>query len=372
MAWPELHAGLRKVLLEVLIHGPRSRAEIARRTGLSRANLSRLTKDLIEIGLIFEGEPVATSGRGRPSELLQLCPDSANFLGFKLTGDALYVTVTDLHADVIESEEHELPGREVEAVVGLIGDVAHRLRRRYPKMAAAGVCLAGDVKLVDGRLSVAGSPFLGWGVVPLADLVSAATGLPSAVSNDVQALTAAHHWFGAGVGRRSMALIGFGAGIGGGIVANNELVTGSRGHSGKIGHLSVTHTGPRCDVGHIGCVSAFVTIPSIVRNAQADSYEQVIDRAVAGDELAIEALRAAGRALGVAIVQLANLIDPEKIIVTGEGLPMVRFAQDDILASIHDRLDPSAEAVTVDYHAFKFSDYAWAAAISAIRLVVQA
>ncbi|HEY0259726.1 MAG TPA: ROK family protein, partial [Lacisediminihabitans sp.] len=321
-------------------------------------------------GLIFEGEPQARAGRGRPSELLHLRPASANFLGFKLTGDALYAAVTDLHAEVSESEEHPLVNRDVSSVVRLIGEVANRLHARYPRLAAIGVCSAGDVQDVGGRLLLVDSPFLGWDTVPLAELVSEATGLPTVISNDVQALTAAHHWFGAGVGCRTIALIGFGAGIGSGIVVNDELVTGSRGHPGKVGHIPVTEGGPTCDAGHVGCVSAYVTIPSIVRNAHAASYPSALKLARAGEPTALAAMQAAGKALGVAIVQLANFIDPEKIIVTGEGLPLVGLANETILTTISNLLDPAADDVTVDFHEFRFSDYAWAAAISAIRLVV--
>jgi MarR family len=88
-SWPELHETQRTVLLEILIHGSRSRADLTRRTGLSRSSLSRLTRDLAELGLVVEGKPSSPNGRGRPSEVLHLVPDSAFFVGIKLTGDDL-------------------------------------------------------------------------------------------------------------------------------------------------------------------------------------------------------------------------------------------------------------------------------------------
>ena len=70
--WPELHDAQRTVLLELLIHGSTSRAELARRTGLSRTSLTRLTRDLVDMGFVSEGETNAPNGRGRPSEILNL------------------------------------------------------------------------------------------------------------------------------------------------------------------------------------------------------------------------------------------------------------------------------------------------------------
>jgi predicted NBD/HSP70 family sugar kinase len=371
-SWPALHDAQRAVLLDVLFNGSRSRAELARRTGLSRTSLTRLTRDLVELGFVSEGEISAPNGRGRPSEMLDLRPESAHFAGIKLTGDALYAAVIDLRANVVTSQEHPLVSRDVDAVVGLIGTVVAELRARFPRLTAVGVCLAGDVQLSDGRLVVQGSWFLGWDSVPLAELVAAATGLPAAVANDVQALTAAHHWFGAGVGCSSLAVIGLGAGIGAGIIVGDELVTGAHGHPGKISHTPVTGTGPRCDHGHVGCASAFVTMPAIARNAggDVDHFDDVLRRADAGDPVALDAFRGAGTALGVVIAQIVNLIDPQKVVVTGEGLAIFDYAHAEVDAAIADRLDPAASGAVLDVRAFQFADYAWAAAISAIRAVV--
>jgi predicted NBD/HSP70 family sugar kinase len=369
-AWPELHDGQRAVLLEVLIHGSMSRAELSRRLGLSRTSLSRITRDLVDLGLVAEGETLPIGGRGRPSEMLHIRPQAALFAGIKLTGDALYVAVTDLHAKVLVREDHDLDSRAVGDVVALIGDVMRRLHGLYPQLRAVGVCLAGDVEEVGGRELVVGSHFLGWDQVALAELVEEATGLPAVAANDVQSLTSAHHWFGAGVGLRSFAVIGLGAGIGAGIVANGQIVKGARGHPGKIGHLPVTAEGPSCDRGHVGCVSAYVTAPAILSNAGAEEYAEALVRARKGEPVAAAAFEAAGFALGTAIATIVDLVDPEKVVVTGEGLAILELAGAAIQTGIESRLDPASVLVPVEARAFDFSDYAWAAAISAIRHIV--
>jgi predicted NBD/HSP70 family sugar kinase len=358
------------VLLDVLIHGSRSRAELGRRTGLSRASLMRLTRDLVEFGFVTEGGAAESSGRGRPSDLVHVRPEAAHFAGIKLTGDTLYGAVTDLHANVVATAERSLDSREVDDVVALIAEVVAGFRAEYPRLAAVGVCLAGDVHIVEGKSVVVGSDFLGWSKVPIQSLVESATGLPASIWNDVQALTLGHHWFGAGVGCSSLVLIGLGAGIGSGIVVEGELIRGGHGRPGKVGHISVTSDGPVCDRGHVGCASAFVTIPAILRNAGSEGFWETLELAKSGDPVATAAFHAAGRALGAVVAELNNIIDPEKIIVTGEGLAMAEFAREQVLAEIDTRRDPAAQPVTLDLHAFNFSDYAWAAAISAIKHVV--
>ncbi|MEV7609758.1 ROK family transcriptional regulator [Microbacterium sp. NPDC089320] len=369
-SWPALHDAQRSVLLEVLVHGSRSRAELTQRTGMSRASLSRLSRDLVDLGFVVEGEAQARPGRGRPSETLHVRAEAAQFAGIKLTGDALYAAVVDLSASVIDTVEHPLPSREVDDVVDLIGTVVADLRQVHPRVSAVGVCLAGDVVGDEGHRRIVGSHFLGWENVPLADLVSDRCGLPAEIGNDVQSLTAAHHWFGAGRGASSLALIGLGAGIGAGLVIGEEPLRGAHGHPGKVGHLRVSDTGPTCDRGHVGCASAFVTIPAIERHAGGRPFDDVLRGAAQGDPADVEVIGSAIRALGVVISNLVCIVDVEKVILTGEGLPLAQSFPDLLAAAIADALDPAAELPSVLLHPFQFADYAWAAAVSAIRLVL--
>lgn len=369
-SWPALHDAQRSVLLEVLVHGSRSRADLTQRTGMSRASLSRLSHDLIDLGFVIEGEVQARPGRGRPSETLHVRPDAAQFAGIKLTGDALYAAVIDLSATVIDTVEHPLPSREVDDVVELIGTVLEEMRARHARISAVGVCLAGDVVGVEGQRRIVGSHFLGWENVPLADLVRARTGLPTEISNDVQSLTAAHHWFGAGRGMSSLALIGLGAGIGAGLVVGDQPIRGAHGHPGKVGHLRVSDRGPTCDRGHVGCVSAFVTIPAIERHAGGTPFDEVVSKALDGQPACLEVISGAVRALGIVIADLICIVDVEKVILTGEGLPLAAEFPEMLAVAIRESLDPAAEVPPVHLQPFQFADYAWAGAVSAIRLVL--
>jgi len=369
--WPDLADAERAVLLELLLHGARSRIRLAERVGLSRASLTRIARELVDLGLIAEGEAQLTNARGRPGEQLYLRPEAAHFLGIKLTGDTLYAVVTDLSANVVSTQSHPLESKEVDDVVALIGSVARELLSDRALPSAIGVGLAGDVLKRDGTQVVERSAFLGWsGATPLQVLVESATGIPTTITNDVHALTAAHHWFGSGVGRESLVVYGLGAGIGSGIVVGDELMEGAHGRSGRIGHSRVGGTGRVCENGHSDCVHSFVTMPSIEHNAGVGpgEYELVVTRARAGDIQAIGAFELAAYALGAVVAETVNSFDPQLVSIMGEGLDMLDFAPrrfDDALAEYLEQVDPAG--LTIERPPFDFGLYARGAAVAAMR-----
>jgi len=367
-AWPELGSAASAVLLELLLHGSRSRIRLAERVGLSRASLTRIARDLVDAGLVSEGATEASGFRGRPAESLHLRPGSAHFIGVKLTGDALYAVVTDLSATVLDTRTVDLASRDVDAVVALIADVSKELLEGRTLPAAVGVCLAGDVQKRDDVAVVERSAFLGWSdSIPLPSLVEAATGIRTTVTNDVHALTAAHHWFGSGVGHDSLVVYGIGAGIGSGIVVEDELMEGANGRAGRIGHTRVPGTGKSCDNGHSDCVHSFVTMPAIEHNAGLP-YAAAVEHARAGDERPLAAFERAAFALGAVVADSVNAFDPQLVSIMGEGLDMLDFAPEIFRSALAEHLEQvDVSSVRIERPPFDFSLYARGAAVAAMR-----
>lgn len=368
-AWPRLHEGQRVILLDMIVHGSRSRADLARRSGLSRTSLTRLIRDLAKFGLVVEGETTSLPGRGRPAEMLHVVPDFAHLIGIKLTGEALYAVAIDLQARSVAEREIVLRSREVANVVEDIRAAVESLKTEVPRVAGVGVCLAGEVRVdPNGKSSVVGSYFLGWQDEPLQELVEAAVRLPTTVSNDVQALTKGHQWFGLGAGLDSIAVIGYGEGIGAGIVVNGDLVRGAHGHPAKIGHLHVGGGGViACDQGHLGCVSAFAPLPRIAAAVGAADIDEVFARASAGDPEASAALDSAALALGIVVAHLVNLIDPHLVIITGEGITVAEARSEMITAVTRERIDSASATPLLSLADFRFEDYARGAAVGALQ-----
>ncbi|WP_410642262.1 ROK family protein [Amycolatopsis sp. lyj-346] len=368
--WPRLYDGQRRVLLALLLHGEDSRSSLAEYVGLSRTSLTRIARELVRMGLVVEGESLEPSGRGRPAEMLHLNGNAAHFLGIKLTGDALFAVVTDLSGAVVDRRSEQLTGRGVHEVVQQVGRVAAGLLAMTTLPVAVGVGIAGDIQYRSGQSILRDSGHLGWDEVPLAELVTEATGLPTTVKNDVHALTAAHHWFGGGIARDPLVVYAIGAGIGSGVVVKGALVEGRHGRSGRVGHLRLGGEGRPCLNGHVDCVHAFVTIPSIEYNSGVErgEYAIALDRARTGEMRSLRAFRAAAYSLGAAVAESVNTVDPELLSLMGEGLAMLDLAPEEFdrgLAEFLERVTPAE--VAIERPPFDFSLYARGAAVAAER-----
>ncbi|PZF00657.1 ROK family transcriptional regulator [Curtobacterium sp. MCLR17_040] len=368
-AWPALPDGSRLALREILIHGVLSRAEIARSLGLSRASLTRAMRILVSQRLVVEVGTDVRGATGRPSELLQVSSGQWEFLGVKLTKDRLYAAVTDLGGRVLALHEEAIDDTAAESLAEQIALVLERLRDAHPAICAIGVSLPGDVMVRAGESVVAASVFLGWHEVPFARMLEERTGIATFTANDVHALTAKEHWFGAGAGRGSMVLVTVGEGLGLGLIANGQVSTGEHGRLGRIGHLPVLGGGPDCGLGHAGCASSYLPSPVIVRNAghEGKTYDQVVELARDGDEGALAAFEDAGRALGVLLATAVHIADPSAVVLTGDGLPVYDLARATVDESMRAALAPYTEPVTVEVQPFEFSEWARAGAVLAIR-----
>jgi predicted NBD/HSP70 family sugar kinase len=371
--WPVLADAERGVLRELLVHGPLPRAEIARRLGVSRASLTRVTRALMEHGLVTEGDVELRGATGRPSELLVVRQAARHFLGVKLTGDTVFAVVTDLGAHIVATHEEAIRSREPDAVIDQVAAIYTRFAATYDTIVAGGVALAGDVTVIDGRQVVKVSQFLGWENIHLAERLTARLGIPTSAENDVRALTATEHWFGAGVGCSSLALITIGAGVGFGFVVDNRPVTGHHGRAGRLDHLPVDSAGPICGSGHRGCVSALLPNQAIVDALRIPGldFAGIVELARDGHVGALRAFTDAGRALGALIGTVANALDPEKIVLAGDGLVVMELAGDEVHSAIRHALAPGIPAPALDVQPFQFDEWARGGAVLGIRTMLR-
>lgn len=364
------------MLLDLLVHGPRSRIRIAERLGLSRASLTRVARELVDAGLVLPGDMLASASRGRPAEELHLRPEAAHFVGVKVTAERVYAVVTDLAATVVDEFDIALDEPTVENVVDATAVATHALVARYATVSALGVGLAADVLRRDGEPDLASSSLLGWSEpAPLARLLTQRVGMPVTIANDVHALTAAHHWFGSGVDHRSVVVYGVGAGIGCGVVVDDELVQGAHGRSGRVGHARIGRRGRACTNGHTDCVHSFISMPAIEANAGVapGEYALALERARSADGAERAAFASAAFALGAAVAETVNLLDPELVSLMGEGLDMLDLDPGSFDAGLEAHLEKvPRHSVRIDRPPFTFGLYARGAAATAIREVLSA
>ena len=360
-------------LLSLISVGAMSRGDLGERLGLSPATTTRTVRPLIEAGLIEEQPPVEMGGPGRPTRLLAVVPNSATVAGIKLTADRLYAVLTDPLGEVLIDDSLPLIETDAESVTSLIASVVMRLAERSGRRPdAIGISLGAAVV---GRRTVVVAAFLGWRDVPLAAMITEATGLPCAVANDVRAFAYAEAWFGAGRGKSPFALVTLGAGIGCGIVVGGEILSGAKGAAGSVGHLPVDPAGPSCEIGHPGCARALASTAGILR-ASAEhlgcaveelSLERLLSPGMRRGSGVDDVLRRAALAAGRVVGTLIAYVDPELVVVSGEGIAVVEAYRETFEKEVDGLRHWAAVPVPVLLRPFEFDEWARGAAALALE-----
>lgn len=383
-AWEPLTGPARRIALEVLLDGPLSRRDLSRRMALSPGSLTRLTRPLLDSGLLVEAdapEDDATDPAprlGRPAQPLAVVPGSHHFVGVKLTGDHAYASLTDLRAEILAAADAPLPGHDPQDAVDVVATLTARLVERLGELrpgsevTGLGVSLGGHV---EGRSTVTDAPHLGWHDVALGDLLAARTGLRTVVENDIVALTEATHWFGEGHGCDRFALFTVGAGIGYGLVVHGEAVTSPEAGLSLLSHFPLDPTGPQGPCGHTGCATSMLTLSALVTEGstalgRAITYDQLLDLAAAGDPVAARVVDRAGRALGRMLAAIANVTMPERIVLGGEGVRLAQVAADALRAGLHTDRNPRTRDPEIALQSPELALWARGAAVVAIQSFV--
>ncbi|MCM2423568.1 ROK family transcriptional regulator [Streptomyces sp. RKAG293] len=364
------------VFTTVLSHGPLTRIEIGRRTALSPAAVTKAVRPLMAAGYLVEGvDEEARASLGRPANPVRVDGGRALFIGVKVTGDEIIAVLTDLCCRIRVARHVRLTARDPGAVLASIGGLVQELLTEAEgfgvQVSGLGLAVSGDVDRVAGVVRY--SPFLDWRDVPLAELAGTVTGLPVTVDNDVRALTVAEQWFGAGAGVSDFALVTVGAGIGCGLVVHGRVVSGAHGVAGEIGHLSIDPLGPLCHCGNTGCVEAIAGDAAIIRRVREVTGLPVTDSAQAlelahqGDPGAREVYARAGEAIGRAIGAVVNVLGPERVIISGEGLAAYDLFAEQIRDAFTASAFGTAAQCDVMTRPLPFEEWARGAAATAIQ-----
>jgi glucokinase len=206
------------------------------------------------------------------------------------------------------------------------------------ELAGIGVATPGPLNSKKGIIYMA--PNLpGWREVPLKRLLEDETELLVHVENDTNSAAVGEFWTGAGKGYENIIVLTLGTGIGGGIILNGKLYTGSMGTAGEVGHMVIETKGPPCSCGSQGCLEVLASATAVVKrtrekiekgysslvtdliNGQLDKLTSldVYRACTEGDSLAIKIMEETGRYLGIGISNLIKLFDPQ-IIILGGGM----------------------------------------------------
>lgn len=340
------HLNRSAVLNLIKEEGPIARVTIARRLGLSAASVTSIAGELGSLSLIREVAQAPSAG-GRPAELLALNAQAACVIGIKLADDHLAAVLVDLDGSVQGSIERPIARHEVGVVVDEIVALVESMARPAggPPLLGVGIGLPG---VINGEAGVCvNSPILGWREVPLNELLSARLNLPVSIDNDVNTLAVAERLYGAGRASENFLAVTIGRGIGLGVVVDGHLYRGRLGGAGEFGHLPVESDGPRCECGRAGCLEAVVGDRALLRAAAKAGVvgpnagpADLTAAADAGNPVALAILAEAGARIGVAVSGLVNILSPELVILSGEGVRNRAYFEPSLRAALDEHVFP--------------------------------
>ncbi|NHA01656.1 ROK family protein [Nocardioides sp. W3-2-3] len=231
-------------------HVPHTQADIARATGLARATVSNIVRDLSARGLVD-----ATAGAGRRGSSVRLSGSVGVVLGIDFGHSHLSVAVGDLTGNVITEER--LPVRTPlppPDALRKAREVAERLHPDLTEVRTVGLGLPAPV-----IHDTIGTPaiFPGWDDTDARSLATSVFGVPALVENDANLGALAEHRAGVARGARHAVFVKVSSGVGAGLILDDRVFHGAHGTAGEIGHLTLDDQGPLCRCGSRGCLEAY-------------------------------------------------------------------------------------------------------------------
>lgn len=342
------------ILSLVRQEGQISRAEIAKRTNLSRSTVSNIINELIEADRIHEIQKGESRGGRRPI-LLELNYRSHCCVGIELSTTFLNLVITDLKAEILYQHDEPFditagPDAAVQQVAHVVGSALAETQIESAKVIGVGIGIPGPITQTTGQ-TIAPPIMPGWNGVGLRDRFSDMLPFPVYVDNDANLAALAEYRWGIAQHVRNMAYIYLGTtGIGAGLVLNGSIYRGEIGSAGEIGHSTIDEDGPLCSCGSYGCLEAMAGLPQILRNAAKVSKEQSrsLDQLVAAartSEPLRELFVEAGMHLGVAVASLLNLYNPGLVVLGGP----LAMAEDLLLETVRTTARKRALPITLEH-----------------------
>jgi predicted NBD/HSP70 family sugar kinase len=339
-------ADTRSAILDLIrSSGSVSRIELAEKSGLTEATISKIVRALIDGGLVVEAGYAESTGGKRPV-LLELNAASSYALGVSLDYARISLVLCDINGTVLHS--HSIAGAGRSKPPTVIDRVAREIGRFLDKHGVAradvigiGVSGAGRVDTQGGALR-SSRQTTEWEEFAIEAALGEAAGLPVILENDANCAALGEFWSGRVSTAHDFATIYMATGIGCGIVINGDIYRGASSNAGEIGHMSLEIDGPECFCGSRGCLEVLATPAAVVRNARGDaalwdrlglqeqegedvrtSFGTIATAATTGDASAEALVLRSARYLAVAVLGLTNVLDLDRVYLAGPGFATI-------------------------------------------------
>ena len=311
----------RHMVLDCIRRRPISRAELSDETQLTRASITQIVDNLIREGLVMESATVDSRRPGRRQTQLTLVKDALCIAGLFCGSHSYQLGLMNLHGRVLWSCRREFAGRAVPELMDeaarILKDAVENLSPKPLKVYGLGICLPSPVEQQhaeafrrpdiarqrNAHLAQEMHRRLGWDVY---------------IGNETNAYALDELYFGLGRdGIENFMVLRVDESVGAGFVINGNLFMGARGFSPEIGHITLERDGPKCRCGNRGCLELYLATSHVLKDTPFSHWKELVD-AIDDHPLAAELFTAEVETLAFEIMNLANVMDLDKVVITGD------------------------------------------------------
>ncbi len=369
-----------------------SRNILSEVTGLSLPTIIKFISEFMSDGVVEEFAELESTG-GRKPISLRISPDYAYVISVDIGTFSSKAGVLRINGEIVEKQifpvkSHDIPtvGLSLDELYELIEEIISKYGKE--KLLGIGIGISGMVDCRQGRIIFCPN-ISGWDNIPIVSLLNERFGVPVFLDTSPRCMALAEQWFGVGQDVENQIFASFGYGsIGSGIIIDSRLFRGGSDFAGELGHVQVVSNGFLCTCGNRGCIEGYVTLPMIIDKIKESVSENTgyspikflvddvkdIDRDIVikaleqGDKIVNGIIVRAGQYMGEALANMANLFNPDLIVLGGgviESFPL--------LVSEVERTIKKKSLVTIQQNlTLKKSSLGWdAPIIGAAILVIQ-
>lgn len=315
----------RKLVLNLLINKPASRADLARLTGLSRASLSIIADELISEEIIIETGTI-TAKRGRSPVSLSIMPSSFYAIGVYMNRSDCQIGLVNIVGQCVDGYPIHFDHKESASVmmdkIGLAIEALltkHNINKK--SFLGIGLSVPGPIDSMN-NIIVNPPGFEAWHNISIAEGIKIRTGYPTYFDDNADSLAIFNKRYGNIKDCEDFLLLLVDSGVGSGILSEGKIRHGSFGMSSEIGHMTIDCLGRKCSCGNVGCLEQYAAIPNILKEFkdQYSSWKDVITAARKSDEIAMKIIEKEAFYLSVAITNVINLLDLHTVLLSGDIL----------------------------------------------------
>ena len=360
-----------------------SRAELSRRTSLSRSTVSAIVNDLLITGMVKEARAGVSTGGRRPI-MLEFRDKASSIVGIELGATHISCVLTDLRCKVRARWSASVPVRDqpkvaLEKMISGVHSVLEADGVQPSRLLGIGVAVPSPV---DSRRPGELLPLIvpKWRGYNISSHLEKSFSRPVFIDNDANLGALAELWWVAAPAVKNLAYIKVATGIGAGLIIDGRVFRGSAGIAGEIGHTAIDSSGARCTCGLNGCLTTFIGTQFLLERA-ADhtrasgsprpaprTLDELVDAALAGEPNAVELIRYTGRRLGIGVANLLNLLNPDTVVLGGG----ITRAGDLLVGAVRETVAQMSLAESISHADIRVSGLdEWGIAVGAATLVLE-